>query len=214
MPIQNRVHPDGGLHAIAARGEMFGNRGGRFHTADATLPPKRRWASRRWICCVLSFKGRQRTVWSEGYTELFFLDEVTALAAGHRPCFECRRSAAKAFAQTLFGGGASAYGWPAVPSADAMDLVLHTERLEANKPKARLDDLPKGAIVRVGDRILALGPDGPLDWSFSGYTPAGDVPSNASVDLLTPPAMLHALRAGYRPQWHSSAGDRGPADAR
>ncbi len=98
MPLQNRVDPFGELFADSSRGQLFGNRGGRFHTDDRTLT-QRRWVSRTWICCVLEFKGRQRDVWGRYYTELFFLDEVTALAAGHRPCFECRRKDAAAFAE-------------------------------------------------------------------------------------------------------------------
>src|SRR5947208_596093 len=97
MPLQNRVDPFGALISTPARGRLFGNRGGRFHRDDRTLG-RRRFVSRQWICCVLAFKNRHRAVWGRGYTELFFLDEVTALAAGHRPCFECRRAAATAFA--------------------------------------------------------------------------------------------------------------------
>ena len=97
MPLQNRVDPFGELFATPSRGLFMGNRGGRIHTDDRKLT-KRRWASRQWICCVLDFKSRQRDVWGRYYTELFFLDEVTALAAGHRPCFECRRKDAEAFA--------------------------------------------------------------------------------------------------------------------
>jgi hypothetical protein len=97
MPLQNRVSPLGELFAAPARGTLLGNRGGKFHRDDRTLGP-RRFASRQWICCVLEFKNRRREVWGWGYTELFFLDEVTALAAGHRPCFECRRHDANTFA--------------------------------------------------------------------------------------------------------------------
>src|ERR1700676_704068 len=91
MPLQNRVTPFGELVAVPARGTLFGNRGGRFHT-DARTLTARRWASRQWICCVLDFGSRF-------YPELFLLDEPTALAAGHRPCFECRRKDAKTFAE-------------------------------------------------------------------------------------------------------------------
>ena len=98
MPLQNRVTPFGELVAVPARGTLFGNRGGRFHT-DAKTLSARRWASRQWICCMLDFKGRQRDVWGRFYTELFFLDEPTVLAAGHRPCFECRRKDAEKFAE-------------------------------------------------------------------------------------------------------------------
>ena len=102
MPLPNRVDPFGDLFATPTRGTLFGNRGGKFHRDDKTLG-SRRWASRQWICCVLKFKGRQRNVWGRYYTELFFLDEVTAFAAGHRPCFECRRRDAERFA-VLFSG--------------------------------------------------------------------------------------------------------------
>ena len=97
MPLQNRVDPFGELFADRARGLFMGNRGGRLHTAQRTLT-RRRWTSRAWICCVLDFNNRRRSVWGNSYTELFFLDEPTALAAGHRPCFECRRKDAEAFA--------------------------------------------------------------------------------------------------------------------
>ncbi len=107
MPLQNRVDPFGNLLATPARGTLMGNRGGKFHTDDRKLT-RRRWASRQWICCVLDFKGRQRDVWGRFYTELFFLDEVTAFAAGHRPCFECRRKDAERFRRAVSAKGASA----------------------------------------------------------------------------------------------------------
>src|SRR5665213_1659343 len=102
MPLKNRVSPFGELFITSARGTLLGNRGGKLHT-DVPTSSTRPWVSRQWICCVLEFKNRQRDVWGRYYTELFFLDEVTAFAAGHRPCFECRRQAALSFA-TLFSG--------------------------------------------------------------------------------------------------------------
>src|SRR5271163_2589347 len=95
-PLQNRVDPFGELQAVAERGGLMGNRGGRLHRDDQTLSGSR-WKNKHWLICVCEFKGRRRDVWGRYYTELFFLDEPTALAAGHRPCFECRRQAAKAF---------------------------------------------------------------------------------------------------------------------
>ena len=95
MALQNRVTPFGELIATPARGLMFGNRGGRFHRDDQTLG-LRRWASRHWICCDLHYKGHHHEPMGKGYTSLFFLDEVTALAAGHRPCFYCRHADARA----------------------------------------------------------------------------------------------------------------------
>src|SRR4051812_42256843 len=148
MPLQNRVDPFGELIATPARGTLFGNRGGRFHRDDRTLG-KRRSASRQWICCVLRFKGRHRKVWGRGYTELFFLDEVTALAAGHRPCFECRRADAKAFAQNW----ARAKSIP-IPHAPEMDIVLQSERLDGRVKRThemRIADLPDGAMLALAD---------------------------------------------------------------
>src|SRR6202012_4861601 len=126
MPLQNRVTPFGDICVSPARGLFMGNRGGRFHS-DAKALTTRRWASRQWICCLLEFKARQPDVWGRSYTELFFLDEPVALAAGHRPCFECRRQDAAAFAEKWREG----FGLRAPPRAGAMDEVLHAERLDA-----------------------------------------------------------------------------------
>ena len=128
MPLQTRITPFGELIADPARGLFMGNRGGRIHGADRKLTA-RRWASRQWICCRLDFKGRHRTVWGDSYTELFFLDEVTALAAGHRPCFECRRADALAFTDAW----ARTCGHH--PRAAEMDATLHAERLDGRAKK-------------------------------------------------------------------------------
>ena len=117
MPLPNRVDPFGNLFATPARGMLMGNRGGRLHDSRRTLTP-RRWSSKAWICCRLDFNNRHRIVWADSYTELFFLDEVTAFAAGHRPCFECRRKDAERFA-LLFAGG------PQRATAAEMDRQLH-----------------------------------------------------------------------------------------
>src|SRR5690242_15207886 len=136
MPLQNRVSPFGELVATRARGTMFGNRGGKFHRDDKTLA-SRRWVSRQWICCVLEFKGRQRDVWGRYYTELFFLDEVTAFAAGHRPCFECRRKDAQAFASRFPRAGLS----PARPresgDPEATKRKALDSRLRGNERRGR-----------------------------------------------------------------------------
>ena len=126
-PLCNRVDPFGELFATPARGLLMGNRGGRIHTDDRTLT-KRRWVSPQWICCRLEFNDRHRTVWGDSYTELFFLDEVTALAAGHRPCFECRRQDADAFAELW----AKTRGLPVRALAPDMDKVLQVERLSGH----------------------------------------------------------------------------------
>jgi hypothetical protein len=201
VPLQNRVDPFGELIATPARGTMYGNRGGHFHRDDKTLG-LRRWASRQWICCVLSFKGRRHNVWGPGYTGLFFLDEVTALAAGHRPCFECRRADAKAFAEAWARAKKIAE-----PYAPEMDIVLQNERLEGREKRTHafpFEKLPDGAFVTLDDAAYAVRGDKLLRWSPSGYTEARSRPCGTRT-VLTPPSIVAALLAGYRPQWHPSA---------
>jgi hypothetical protein len=203
MPLQNRVNPFGELFATPARGTLFGNRGGRFHTDVKTLTA-RRWASRQWICCVLAFKGRQRDVWGRFYTELFFLDEPTALAAGHRPCFECRRKDAEAFAEAW----RKARRLRTRPFADEMDDVLHRERLHGRAKRTHrrnIDTLPDGAFVALDGAAFAVRGSALLRWTPRGYDARNKRPRGIAVDVLTPPAMLAALSAGYRPHWHPSA---------
>jgi len=203
MPLQNRVNPFGELFATAARGTLFGNRGGRFHT-DAKTLTRRRWASWQWICCVLDFKGRQRNVWGRYYTELFFIDEVTALAAGHRPCFECRRKDAEAFAEAW----RKAQRLSARPYAPAMDEVLHAERLRGRVKRMHrrnVDTLPDGAVVARGGEAFAVRGRALLHWTPQGYDARRPRPCGVIVDVLTPPAILAVLSAGYRPRWHLSA---------
>jgi hypothetical protein len=197
MPLQNRMTPVGELIAIPARGLLMGNRGGRLHDAQRKLG-KRRWASRQWICCKLEFKGRHRDVWGDSYTEFFFLDEVTAFSAGHRPCFECRRKEAQAFA-ALFPGG---------HRAPDMDKRLHAERLEGRGKRLHrrpLDDLPDGAMVVVDGAPFAVRGKELLQWTPRGYVGTKRRPRGADVDALTPPSILAVLKAGYRPIWHPSA---------
>jgi hypothetical protein len=204
MPLQNRVTPAGELIATPARGTLFGNRGGRFHRDDRTLGA-RRFVSRRWICCRLSFKGRRREVWGRGYTELFFLDEVTALAAGHRPCFECRRQDANDFARAW----ALASKRACAARADEMDDVIHKERL-AGRLKRRhrmaIDTLPDVAMVSLpgksDEEAFAVRGKTLLRWTPSGYRDMIARPRRIDVDVLTPPSIVKVLAAGFRPLWH------------
>jgi hypothetical protein len=165
----------------------MGNRGGRFHDEEKRIGA-RRWATRQWIACVCVFKDRRREVFGRGYTELFFRDEPTALAAGHRPCFECRRAEALAF-QSAFPGIAR--------RAPEMDAVLHEERLGLRRT-ARLGDLPEGAMVLLGAPHLWAG-DKLWPWSFGDYGPPAPRPEGPVV-VLTPPSIVAALKAGYRPR--------------
>jgi hypothetical protein len=205
MPLQNRVTPFGELVALPARGSFMGNRGGRFHTDERTLTA-RRWVSRRWICCVLDFKGRHRDVWGRFYTELFFLDELTALAAGHRPCFECRRGDAQAFAEKWRQAGKLRTR----PGADDMDDVLHNERLRGRAKRLHrrlIDSLPDGAFIALEQGPFAICGDKLLRWTPGGYQAGGKRRRGVTVDVLTPPSILSVLSAGYEPHWHPSARD-------
>jgi hypothetical protein len=206
MPLQNRVKPTGEIVAIPARGSMLGNRGGRFHDPETRmLIGNRRAATRRWICCRLHWRGRQRKVWGKSYTELFFSDDAAALAAGHRPCFECRREDAVAFQQAW--GRAKDM---APPSADAMDLVLEAER-RARAAVLRLlpqsDGLSRVELAELPDGTFVLSKGAPAlvakgqlwQWSFNGYDLLARQGGNMPV--LTLPSVLGCLAAGYQPLW-------------
>lgn len=200
MPLQNRVTPFGELISTSARGTLMGNRGSKFHATNRALTG-RRWVSRQWICCVLEFKNRQRDVWGRYYTELFFLDEVTAFAAGHRPCFECRRRDAELFAQLFSGKSKRA-------SAGAMDQMLHAERLnDKTKRTCRrsVDILPDGAMITLDGEAFAVRGSHFLRWTPSGYGASRTRPRGVKVEVLTPPSILSVLARGYMPLWHPSA---------
>jgi hypothetical protein len=194
MPLQNRVDPFGRIIASPARGLFMGNRGGRLHDPATRTLSKRRWASKQWICCLTEFRSRHRPVMGEGYTELFFLDEVTALAAGHRPCFECRHKDARRFADLHAPG----------TRAGELDRLVHAERIAG--PRAASDgSLPEGAMVAVNDTAFALKAGQFLQWSPFGYLAAVPADEMRPFSVLTPGVFLGILAAGYQPAWHESA---------
>lgn len=186
-PLPNRVTPFGAIEAAAARGAWLGNRGGVLHRDWRIVRPQ---ASARWIICRLHFRGRRRRVMESGYTELFFLDEATALAAGHRPCFECRRADANAFAAAWSAGR----GLPLPARAGEMDAVLRMERA-APGPVVTADALAPGAMVAAGGATFLFDGDGFHRWRHEGYAPGAP---EGTMTLLTPASTLAALRAGYR----------------
>ena len=212
MPLQNRVDPFANIVASPARGMFTGNRGIIHDAATRTLL-KRRWTTKAWIVCDLVHPrgvrrdpmGRNGPTGSSSWTELFFLDEVTALAAGHRPCFYCRREAARAYA-TAF---ADAFRVP-MPKVAEMDGRLHAERLASGGRPRPLSDaevrgLPDGAMVAIGGRPFAIKGGAALPWSFAGY---GEAPPHcrslpAPANLITPPTTVAVLRAGFKPVWHA-----------
>ena len=208
MPLQNRVDPFGEIHAVPARGLFTGNRGVLHDPATKTLL-KRRWTTKAWIVCVCAFRDRRRDVMGRnapsggaGWTELFFLDEVTALSAGHRPCFYCRRAAARDFMNRF----AMASGLHA-PRVTELDGRLHAERRATGGPVRVMTGqaaraLPDGAVVADGAAAYAIRDGKALAWRFDGYE-AASLPD--AVTLLTPQTTLDVLAAGYRPVWHASA---------
>ncbi len=209
MPRRNRVTPFGEIVAVPERGTMMGNRG-ILHDADGRI--RRPWAVKRWLLCVLEFNGRHRTVMAPNrYTELFFLDEATGLAAGHRPCFECRRSRYLAFRDAWAAGNPETVG-PEPIRADDMDDRLHAERVGSDRSKrterAKLDDLPDGVFVSLGgqegETCLIWGNE-LLVWSARGYRERRRRPRGEVVTVLTPGSTVRAIRSGYVPQIHPSA---------
>lgn len=205
MPLQNRVTPFGDLVAVAERGLWFGNRGV-LHDAGRRIA--RHHQGRRWIVCLLAFRGRHRAIMQPGrYTELFFLDEATALAAGHRPCAECRHRDYQRFRRCW----AIAHGLPAgaLPSADALDAALHRDRLAAQGAKrthrAAIAALPDGVfLLREGEAWL-LHRSALLRWTPGGYGRRVARPDGGAVTVLTPAGTVGAIAAGYAPAVHPSA---------
>jgi hypothetical protein len=207
MPLQNRVTPFGEIVAIPERGTMMGNRG-ILH--DGGQRVRRRWAGRAWICCLLEFRGRRDPVMAPGhYTRLFFLDEPTALAAGHRPCAYCRRQAYSAF-RDAWASANRELGLGPRPPAPAIDRRLHEERLDPNGDRrrhpARLAALPDGTMfVATLDGTAEPGPallrwqGGIWRWTPAGYLQSAPLTSE-TVWMLTPPSIVAALAGGYRPE--------------
>ena len=205
MPLQNRVAPSGQIVENPARGLFMGNRG-ILHDAARNLGPKR-WRHKNWIICTLTLRPgwRKRTLMAPGrYTELFFLDEAVALAAGHRPCAECRRSDYRAFCTA----------WPhPFTGAVNLDKRLHEERAIARTNRLQTWEsatakLPAGAFVQANGQAFVIVAEHLMrPFDFTGYGPPVPVPNRCTV--LTPPSTVAALANGYRAHLHPSAGVRG-----
>ena len=208
MPRQNRVNPWGEIAASPARGAWMGNRGALHDAAGRIVRPHR---GRRWIICLLVFKDRRRQVMTPGqYTELFFLDEATALAAGHRPCAECQRPRFELFRRTWAAANPD-LGHRGIPAATVLDAALHPQRVDASGQKvtyaARLADLPAGTMVvgsEPGEAWL-VGAGRLWRWSFAGYRPGPVWDGERMVNVLAPISVVRTLAAGYSVQIHPSA---------
>ncbi|MGN6872533.1 MAG: hypothetical protein ACTHMY_29435 [Solirubrobacteraceae bacterium] len=197
MPLCNRVTPLGELIATPERGLVYGNRGC-LHDEKGVI--RRFYATKRWIACRLCFRGRRRSpLMAPGrFTELFFLDEATALAAGHRPCAECRRSDYNGFTAV----------WselhPGQIGADAIDAQLHGERLafahgkrERRLHEACYGELPDGAFVLEAGRPHLVLAGQLLAWSPGGYDDRHRRPRNSLAKVITPPSLIAILRSGW-----------------
>ena len=203
MPFQNRVQPTGDILADPARGDFIGNRG-IIHRDDQTLGTAR-WSHHAWICCTLNWQDRKRPMMQgRNWTELFFLDEATAMAAGHRPCGYCRRADYLRFVDAWAEHAGTR------PKAPQMDKALHAARIVPRTRKqlrhlAPLRDLPEGAmILRDGTAYLLL-QDAVLPYRRAHYGPPQRRSRTETVTVLTPVPMLNVLRAGYIPALHASA---------
>lgn len=199
MPLQNRVTPFGEIVAVAGRGTLTGNRG---VLVDDDRRLVRRWQTKRWIACRLEYKGIRREVMQpHRWTELFFLDEAAALAAGHRPCAECRRDDYVRFRDLWKTHVGEA-------SADAMDVILHRQRVEGSGKRTYCDEmsaLPDGTFVVLGGKAWLVRGGHVYEWSDAGYASRRLRPTSGEVDVLTPAAIVRILRAGYAPLIHPSA---------
>jgi len=219
VPLQNRVTPYGEITATTARGTLMGNRGC-LH--DAGDHPLRQYLGRRWIICVLDFKGRTRTPMPPGhYTSLFFLDEASALAAGHRPCAECQRERFSAFRAHWAAANPTLAG-SAAPLVDTIDSVLHRERIsdqrfQRDKLKLtyaeQLAALPDGAFVMLppSDAPYLVRGDALYPWTFAGYGAPIARPER-HVQVLTPRSTVLAIAHGYVPSIHPTVHPLPPGD--
>lgn len=203
MPLRNRVLPTGEIVADPGRGLMMGNRGC-LHGLTRDVAGAR-WRSQLWICCVRDWRGWVRDPMPPGrWTALFFLDEATSLAAGHRPCAYCRRGDYLDYAHAW----QAAHGLERRPWAREMDAVLHGQRVRPRERQqlthvAPVTSLPDGVLIRLDGAVGLLAGRRMHCWSWSGYDSPQRVP--ARVEVLTPPASVAAIGAGYRPLVHPSA---------
>jgi hypothetical protein len=206
LPRQNRVTPFGGLIATECRGTLMGNRGC-LHDDQQRI--RRPFACKRWLICVLEFRGRHRSVMTPGrYTELFFLDEATALAAGHRPCAECQHARYRLFRDLWAAANPDAAS--STSFADELDRLLHAERVGPRGAKRTYpglpSDLPAGTMVAdESERAFLVLGQALLPWEPGGYGPFVPQPAGVEFRVLTPRSIVGALAAGYPVAVHPSA---------
>ena len=204
--LQNRVNPWGELCAVPDRGQLMGNRGILHNEHNDIVRP---WKRKAWVTCLLHFKDIQRPrPFSQGnYSELFFLDEVTAFAAGHRPCNFCQRARSQEFKEAWVRANIAAAEQHDVTMPD-IDKVLHAERAIRGGGKktyrCALSELPRGSMFDLGGVAYVVGRNGFHPWSFAGYGSAVAIDGQSVVDVLTPASVVRTFSAGFVPKAHES----------
>jgi hypothetical protein len=204
--LQNRVDPFGQLHAVPHQGALMGNRG-ILHDGEQRI--RRQWERKAWVTCVLSYGNVQRAVFSpNNYSELFFLDEATSFAAGHRPCHTCQRERYDLFRHTWLEANMPEKDGTFVPVTE-IDRVMHAERaLRGGKKRSfevDLAELPCGTMYEHDGEACLVWQRGMLRWSFEGYVPVTSAAPTGRVRVLTPPSVVRMFRAGFLPRVHASA---------
>ncbi|MDR6566095.1 hypothetical protein [Chitinophaga ginsengisegetis] len=199
--LQNRVNPFGNIIRTEARGLFMGNRGV-IHNHDQEII--RPYKIKTWITCVLAFKNRRRPVMApDRYTELFFMDEATSFAAGHRPCFECRKAEAHQF-KSLWLKGNPDKKFNEKTLIKEIDNILHAERIDKHHLKVTFEEspnaLPDGTFVSIGEEPYLLNKGLLYLWSPAGYSTGIPLPGSGKLPVLTPASVVNAFRAGYVPQ--------------
>lgn len=207
MSRQNRVDPWGQLNAVTAKGALLGNRGILHNDQEQIIT---QWRSKAWLTCQIQFMERKSTVFEpNSYSQLFFVDEATAFAAGHRPCAECRRERFNEFKAAWIEANRELIQGENPTIAD-IDKVIHAERVTEEKRKrtfvAQLGSLPAGAMIDVDGTPLLVWRGKLLPWSFDGYGKSqASLPSSTSVQVLTPASVVRVFASGFTPQVHLSA---------
>ena len=208
MPLQNRVNPFSTLISTPERGAWTGNRGVIHNERKEII---KNHAVKYWITCVLNYKNAQRSVMSPNrWTELFFLDEATAFAAGHRPCGFCRHPDFKRFKDLWIKANGEQYGLTSKTKMDIIDAIIHQGRLDKNGVqktfKSTLTALPDGTFITLDEsgKAYLWYQQNLYEWSFSGYTKVSQFDKNQEVNVLTPLSYVAVFKAGYVPEVHFS----------
>jgi hypothetical protein len=198
MPLQNRVNPCGEICFSETRGAFTGNRGV-IHNEKQQIV--RHFKVKRWIICLLKYKHYQRKVMTPNrWTELFFLDEATALAAGHRPCTFCQRQRSIEFREHWMNANQEFFGISDI-KVDAIDNILHEERMSIKKPFLQIDSVPDGVFVEFNEKIFLVFNEKLFQWTFSGYRASVEKPKDEFLKILTPMSSVRAIRNGFQPKY-------------